>query len=197
MRRENRPDIDARFAGILKDLDIPHPLDVERLCASISEQRGRPLHLLPLPEAVGAEAGVCGLWLGLGDADIVFYEAATSRVHQTHIILHELAHMLLDHGRLGVDDDDDGSGSGSEDGGGSGLALLAGLFPDLDPSMVNRMLARGRTDYSAVEEQQAELLATLISSHRPTVAVAGRDASPRAAGVLGRLGETLGLGRRA
>ncbi|MGW6857199.1 hypothetical protein [Streptomyces xanthophaeus] len=195
MRRENRPDIDARFAGILKDLDIPHPLDVERLCASISEQRGRPLHLLPLPEAVGAEAGVCGLWLGLGDADIVFYEAATSRVHQTHIILHELAHMLLDHGRLGVDDD--GSGSTSEDGGGSGLALLAGLFPDLDPSMVNRMLARGRTDYSAVEEQQAELLATLISSHRPTVAVAGRGASPRAAGVLGRLGETLGLGRRA
>ncbi|MGW7140240.1 hypothetical protein [Streptomyces xanthophaeus] len=190
MRRENRSDIDARFAGILKDLDIPHPLDVERLCASISEQRGRPLHLLPLPEAVGAEAGVCGLWLGLGDADIVFYEAATSRVHQTHIILHELAHMLLDHGRL-----DDGSGS--EDGGGSGLAVLAGLFPDLDPSMVNRMLARGRTDYSAVEEQQAELLATLISSHRPTVAVAGRGASPRAAGVLGRLGETLGLGGRA
>ncbi|MGW6876989.1 hypothetical protein ACWGHA_32190 [Streptomyces xanthophaeus] len=195
MRRENRPDIDARFAGILKDLDIPHPLDVERLSASISEQRGRPLHLLPLPEAVGAEAGVCGLWLGLGDADIVFYEAATSRVHQTHIILHELAHMLLDHGRLGVDDDS--SGSTSEDGGGSGLALLAGLFPDLDPSMVNRMLARGRTDYSAVEEQQAELLATLISSHRPTVAVAGRGASPRAAGVLGRLGETLGLGRRS
>ncbi|MGW7030728.1 hypothetical protein ACWGFX_26640 [Streptomyces xanthophaeus] len=194
MRRENRPDIDARFAGILKDLDIPHPLDVERLCASISEQRGRPLHLLPLPEAVGAEAGVCGLWLGLGDADIVFYEAATSRVHQTHIILHELAHMLLDHGRL---DDGSGSGSGSEDGGGSGLAVLAGLFPDLDPSMVNRMLARGRTDYSAVEEQQAELLATLISSHRPTVAVAGRGASPRAAGVLGRLGETLGLGGRA
>ncbi|MEU9107117.1 hypothetical protein AB0D54_22740 [Streptomyces xanthophaeus] len=192
MRRENRSDIDARFAGILKDLDIPHPLDVERLCGSISEQRGRPLHLLPLPEAVGAEAGVCGLWLGLGDADIVFYEAATSRVHQTHIILHELAHMLLDHGRLG-----DGSGSGSEDGGGSGLAVLAGLFPDLDPSMVNRMLARGRTDYSAVEEQQAELLATLISSHRPTVAVAERGASPRAAGVLGRLGETLGLGRRA
>ncbi|MEU9106012.1 hypothetical protein AB0D54_16920 [Streptomyces xanthophaeus] len=194
MRRENGSDIDARVAGILKDLDIPRPLDVERLCASISERRGRPLHLLPLPEAVGAEAGVCGLWLGLGDADVVFYEAATSRVHQTHIILHELAHMLLDHGRLG---DGSGSGSGSEDGGGSGLAVLAGLFPDLDPSMVNRMLARGRTGYSAVEERQAELLATLISSHGPTVAVAERGASPRAVGVLGRLGETLGLGRRA
>lgn len=186
MRRENRSDIDARFAGILQDLDIPRPLDVERLCASIAERRGRPLHLLPLPETAGADAGVCGLWLGLGDADIVFYEASTSRVHQTHIILHELAHMLLDHGRLG-----DGDSAGS-----AGLAVPAGLFPGLDPAMVNRMLARGRTDYSAVEEQQAELLATLISSHVPNRPVAERSASPRAAGVLGRLGEALGLGRR-
>ncbi|MCX4694356.1 hypothetical protein [Streptomyces sp. NBC_01408] len=181
MQHENWTAVDARFTEILDELDMARPLDVERLCRSVSDRRGRPLHLLPLPETAGSVAGVCGLWLSLGDADIVFYEAATSRVHQTHIILHELAHMLLDHrGQQEMD-----------------RSLPAGLFPDLDPVMVNRMLARGRTDYSAVEEQQAELLATLMSSHGRSRPVAGRDASSRAAGVLGRLGDALGLGRGA
>jgi len=34
------------------------------------------------------------------------------------------------------------------------------LLPDLDPAVVRRML--GRTYYSVVEEQQAELVASLI-----------------------------------
>ncbi|MFE2145172.1 hypothetical protein ACFXA3_26120 [Streptomyces sp. NPDC059456] len=179
MESEEWSAVDVRFAAVLDELEIARPLDVEDLCRAVAERRGRPLHLLPLPESAGADAGLCGLWLGLADSDVVFYEPGTSPVHRTHIILHELAHILLDHGKLA-----DGES-----------AVLAGLFPSLDPALVSSMLARGRTSYSAVEEQEAELLATLISSHGRSTPVARRTASSREAGVLGRLGDALARGR--
>ncbi|MFE1318542.1 hypothetical protein [Kitasatospora phosalacinea] len=180
MRGESWLEFDTRCSNLLEALDLTGPLDVTGLCRAVADQRGRSLHLLPLPETAGPAAGVCGLWLSLGEADVVFYEAATSQVHRTHIILHELSHMLLDHNGL----------RGAE------LGAPLGLFPDLDPAMVDRLLARGRTDYSAAEEQQAELLATMIGNrgrHRP---VAEEGASSLATGVLGRLGRLLGQGRR-
>lgn len=41
--------------------------------------------------------GLTGLWIPAETADYIFYARSTHPVHQVHIILHEIAHMLLHH----------------------------------------------------------------------------------------------------
>ncbi|MFE0701830.1 hypothetical protein [Streptomyces sp. NPDC058872] len=158
MRQESWRDFDMRCARILDGLRLDRPQTVDELCRTISERRGRTLTLSPLPAGAGRTSGVCGLLLSLGDTDHIFYESSTHGLHQKHIILHEIAHLLLDHG--------------STEGETASLGVER-LFAGLDPSMVRRLLARGRTDYSQVQEREAELLATLIHSRTRTQAVDG------------------------
>ncbi|WP_397560774.1 hypothetical protein [Spongiactinospora sp. 9N601] len=129
-----------RCEARLDALTLPTPFDVRVLCATLAEERGRPIHLLPMT----GNPGVQGLWVATETADVIFYEDATTPPHQEHIILHELSHLLCDHYRV--------TDPAAE--------LARALLPDLDPGMVVRML--GRTSYTAIEEQEAELLATLI-----------------------------------
>ena len=68
----------------------------------------------------------------------------TTALHQRHIVLHELGHLISNHDAPPAMTD----------------ATSQVLLPHLDPSMVRRML--GRTYYSVVEEQQAELVASLV-----------------------------------
>ncbi|CAL9437259.1 ImmA/IrrE family metallo-endopeptidase [Streptomyces sp. enrichment culture] len=179
-RDETWADFRARCDSILDGLplDPAQPLTIDALCAAIERQNGRPLTLSPLPQDAGAEAGLCGLWISLGRADHIFYETTTSAFHQRHIILHEIAHLLLGHG---TQPDGDGPLPGME-----------ALFPDLDPATVRRLLARGRTDYTELQEQQAELMATLI--HQRSTGCAARAAALAAQGsdVLDRWARTLG-----
>ncbi|MDF3291292.1 hypothetical protein [Streptomyces silvisoli] len=84
------------FADLTERLAIPQPFSLEDFCASIAEQRGRPLHLLPLDGPMDPNLP-CGIWLGLDSADIVFYEASAADILKVHIVLHEIAHMLLGH----------------------------------------------------------------------------------------------------
>ncbi|RSO33517.1 hypothetical protein DMH15_21750 [Streptomyces sp. WAC 06725] len=77
-------------------LEIPHPFDLQNFCASIAEQRGRPLFLLPLDGSPDPDFP-CGMWIGLDTADLVFYEATATGILRVQIILHEISHMLLGH----------------------------------------------------------------------------------------------------
>jgi hypothetical protein len=86
------------------------------------------------------------MWIGTDRADYVFHEQGTTPFHQTHIALHELAHMLLGH-RGGTQVWE-------------GLASL--LAPEVDPQFVQLIL--GRSVYTTAEEQDAETLASLIHS---------------------------------
>ncbi|WP_157536017.1 hypothetical protein [Kitasatospora mediocidica] len=135
---------------------------VETVCARLSALRGRPLHLLPLPDGAAA-AGACGLWLATGTADYIFFEQQTSRPHQEHIVLHEIGHMLFDHPSLELFD-----------------GLLAPDRSD-SPELARRLLAR--TDYTTRQEQEAEMLASLIR----TVA-----ARPQRPGATSSRGESSG-----
>ncbi|MGF1425076.1 hypothetical protein [Kitasatospora sp. LaBMicrA B282] len=146
-------------------------MEIEALCASVAEQRGRPLRLIPLPSAAGVRSSICGMWLAFPNADQVYYTPVTSPLHQTHIILHELAHMLLDHQQ--------NSAAAPE--------ALSRLFPDLDPAMAARLLARGRSEATDRQEQEAELLASLIWQRFTATPVAGETASPEAADTLARV----------
>ncbi|MFG2131781.1 hypothetical protein ACGFNV_28725 [Streptomyces sp. NPDC048751] len=185
LRAESWSDFRTRCDAILDGLPLgrSQPLTIDALCAAIQEQHGRRLSLSPLPKQAGATAHLCGLWVSLGHTDHIFYETSTNALHQRHIILHEISHLLLDHRTT----DSDGGGS---------LPGMEALFPGLDPAMVRRLLARGRTDYTELQEQQAELLATLIhqrSTERPSH---GAPPVHEGAESLDRLARALGLVRR-
>ncbi|WP_156178855.1 hypothetical protein [Saccharothrix sp. ST-888] len=143
---------------------------VERICAHLSELRGRPLHLLPLPDGASA-AGACGLWLATEEGDYVFFEQQTSRPHQEHIVLHEIGHMLFDHPTLEL----------------PGAVVPSARLGDLDLTLVRHLLAR--TDYTTRQEQEAEMLASLIRT------VAARAEDPRPSGSSGEWEAALGLSR--
>ncbi|WP_374984791.1 hypothetical protein [Streptomyces fradiae] len=160
LRRRCRP--------LLDQLVLPRPFSLEPLCAQLSASRGRPLHLHPLPIQAAA-AGACGLWLATDTDDHIFYEQRTARPHQEHIVLHEIGHMLFGHHTV--------------EAGPAGLPR--GLLDDLSPRLVRRVL--GRTDYSTRQEQEAEMLATLI---RTGETAHGRCLPPDP---YGKLHEALGM----
>jgi hypothetical protein len=158
-----------RCEHVLDGVPIPEPFDVDTFASTIAERRARPLQLLPKHTSVGP----CGVWLAMPDADYVFYENGASAVHREHIILHELGHLLGEHEAHETIDDD----------------VLRELFPRLDPAVIRRVL--GRTSYSAAEEQEAEMIASIVLQR------AGRRAATTARGtlhddVIDRLTVTLG-----
>ncbi len=126
---------------ILDNLDIPDPFDLSELVRRIGAARGRPLVLRPITTPPD---GPCGIWVATAAADYVFYETATTRLHQEHIVLHELGHVLLAH--------DNGATL-------SGGAVRT-MLPTLDPAAVRTAL--GRTHYADPDEAEAELFATLV-----------------------------------
>lgn len=183
LRAEPWSDFRTRCDAILDGLPLgqAQPLTIDALCASIEQRHGRRLTLSPLPKQAGATADLCGLWVSLGDTDHIFYETSTNAFHQRHIILHEISHLLLDH-------------TTERDGGGSWPGMEA-LFPGLDPTMVRRLLARGRTDYTELQEQQAELMATLIHKRSTDHASPGVRPVHEGSASLDRLARALGLVR--
>ncbi|MEV5726838.1 regulator component [Streptomyces pharetrae] len=165
-RRDEYAELQRKCAAILSDLGIHRSLSLDAIRERVEQLRGRPLIVRELPEQA-AVAGACGLWLGTDDADYVFYEAQTAPLHREHIILHEIGHVLCDHHR-GI------TVRGDE--------LTGQLISGLRPHLVKRLMAR--TSYTTAEEQEAEMIASLIQSAGKTGPVAGR---------LGRLGAFLGV----
>ncbi len=163
-----------KWRALVEDLPLPEPFTVPDLVAAVADRRGRPIDIGTLPG--GATAQTCGVWFQLVDRDVILVEENTSAFHRDHIVLHELGHMLCDH-------------RGGDDGRAAGVDALARLLPDLSPDLVRRML--NRTAYTTDEEQEAELVASLI---RITAEARAHRAQP---GVLGNLAAALGLGRDA
>jgi hypothetical protein len=155
--------------ALIDQLELPHVLSIEALCHHLVAQRTRPIHLHPLsPEA--AATGTCGLWLATDTADHIFYEHRTTPLHQEHIVLHEIGHLLFNHRTVGLDSE----------------AGWDALLPDLDVSTVQRLLRR--TNYATDQEQEAELFASFLGTHISQPPHQGPG------GVLGRLEAAMGVG---
>lgn len=158
-----------RCENILGHLDLPHPFSLEVLCHRIAEQRGRPIRLHPLPKEA-AESGVCGLWVGTASVDYVFYEAQTTPLHREHIVLHELGHILFGHHSLEAEEPD-----------------RTDEADDRAPTVL------GRTNYTTRQEQEAEMLASMIRIR--TANTGPRTAAVRPRGTLARLESAMGYER--
>ncbi len=154
----------------LRALDLPTPFSARAFSHSLAARRGRPIRLHPLEST----AGPSGAWVATTTADYIFYEQATSPLHQEHIILHELSHLLCGHDAAAVLE----------------AEHIQLLFPDLHAEVVQRVLQRAT--YSIEEELEAELLASLILERSATSPVAETPAlDPEATNLLSRLEETL------
>ncbi|GLY75852.1 hypothetical protein [Actinoallomurus iriomotensis] len=155
-----------RCRTTLAALDLPRPFDVHAFCERLGRDRGRPLSLLVMDLPPDAP---CGLWVSTEERDYIVYERATTPLHQEHIILHEVAHLLCGHV--------EGAGLGDEH--------ARRLFPSLSPGTVRRVLGRGA--YSSEEEQEAELLASMILQRAGRTRRSPRVTDPDAADHLRRL----------
>ncbi|MCA6094063.1 ImmA/IrrE family metallo-endopeptidase [Streptomyces sp. SCA3-4] len=152
---------------VIGEIPLPEPFSAQELCTRLAAERSRPLHLLPLPTPT-APGTPSGMWLATERADYVFYDEQTSPLHQEHIIMHEIGHMVCDH-RSGIDD----------------LRLYRHI--DItDPQSIRQALPRLR--YSDQQEQEAEMIATLI------LEAVGRLPTPsRLSGMLAGLESAMGL----
>ncbi|MFI6998848.1 hypothetical protein [Nocardia sp. NPDC050175] len=126
---------------------IPRPWHRGQFLDALSNVRGRPIYLVPLPAVSVAGAPghgtLSGVWLNCGDSDVIAYDARTTEYHADQIIAHEIGHMLLDKAAAGA-----GSIGGHR------------LLPNIDPAVVGRVL--GRTDVQSCREDEAELFANLL-----------------------------------
>jgi hypothetical protein len=125
------------YEARLDELGAPNPFTVEAMVDVVARHVGGRIEIREA--ALDVEAP-CGLWLALRGVNYIFVDAR-SRTHRDHIILHELAHMILGHG--------------------STLPELSALLPDIDPEVVRAALAR--TSYSDRHEAEAEIQATVMA----------------------------------
>ncbi|MEV5598087.1 hypothetical protein [Streptomyces sp. NPDC052496] len=117
-----------------------------------------------------AKIEACGLWLATDTDDHIFFEARTAPLHQEHIVLHEIGHLLFDH-QMAADGRHGGLGT---------------VLADLSPRLIQRLLAR--TNYSTRQEQEAEMLASLIRTH-----AAARGRVPQRCATTDRAERALGI----
>ncbi|WP_035847126.1 hypothetical protein [Kitasatospora azatica] len=180
MRWRRRPR--SGFAALVDRIEVPQPFQLEEFCAGIARRRGRPLRLVPLENAAGQDLP-CGLWIGLDEVDLVFYEAGVAPILKTQIVLHEISHMLLEH----VAPETTTPAERAEL-----LARAERAEADRELGLAtDRVLALlARDGYSSRQESDAESLATLLLE-RATRAGAGTD-SPQSAQVLARLDDAFG-----
>lgn len=176
-----------RYRDLLRSLDIEPPLVVAELCRRLGEARGKPIHLVAhsIPEP-----GPFGAWITGPRAEYIFYQRHTSPMHQNHIILHELGHLL--EGHSGVDHDDVLVAEFSPD---SAEQSLRAKYPDIPLDAVRQARRRGAhaDAYNTAEEHDAETVATIILEWASVLdATNSRSSSGWARGMDTALGDRLG-----
>ncbi|WP_063774890.1 hypothetical protein [Kitasatospora azatica] len=142
-----------RCRQIVRTLELPEPFGLSALAETLAERTGRPVEFLPLP---AGSFGSCGVLVSTERAEYIGYPTGTTVLHQQHIVLHEVGHLLCGHQNVAAPADS---------------AALGVLAPHLSTELVRRLL--GRDVYSDVQEQEAELFASLVL-HRQ----AGRRPQP-------------------
>jgi hypothetical protein len=178
-----------RSERVLAPVVVPDPFDLDAFCRQLAGQRGRPLHVMPLPDTAGV-TGPCGAWAATDKADYLFYDSAAAPVHRELIVLHEVGHLLGGHEPESADPPLLAGDAAAAD---TVLAQWAQWIPDLSPEAVRHVL--GRNSYTTRQEQEAEMIATLIlarGSRSPAGPVSAPGSPTSVTQVLVRFSTTLG-----
>lgn len=136
-------------------LRLPRPWNISAFAEQVADVVGKPIRLVP-QQGLTARGFPCGLVVERVDDIVVAYDSTSSAYHTDHIVLHEFAHLLLAHTATDRN-----------------VSALGNLLPELNGDSVLRVLAR--TDYDDVQENQAELFASLVmadivpAARRPSV----------------------------
>jgi Zn-dependent peptidase ImmA (M78 family) len=131
-----------RVRRAVSQLALPRHFDLDTLVERVAGLRRRRIVLAALPMS---NAGPCALWLATDSIDVICYEQATSPLHQRHMVLHEVGHLLLGH-------------TGPH----RPAALLATLAPHLSPTTLSIMLTRQHGTAEDADEAEAELFAYAV-----------------------------------
>ncbi|MDJ1132785.1 hypothetical protein [Streptomyces iconiensis] len=137
--RTSEQEWERRVSDHVRALDMRPPFSVEAICEALARSRGRPIEMIPYPLPT---PGPIGLWVGTPRADLIIYQRETTSLHQEHIILHEVGHILADHHSAGDGMDWDS------------------LLPALKSEAIHRVLHR--CSYDTSQEREAELTATML-----------------------------------
>ncbi len=130
---------------LARSMELPQPFDLAAFLATLAGQRGKPIRATATRLGPGAPSG---LLISTHAADHIFYPDDTSPLQTQQIVLHELGHLLLNHGVLGAEDHEV-------------VNAIGRLLPG-SPSTPARN-ARARSSYGDTDEVQAELFATLVA----------------------------------
>jgi hypothetical protein len=106
----------------------------------LNRRRGREIVRTPYPIPTPTASGA---WIAGEESDYIFYDEAASPLHQTHIQLHEIAHMLRGHPTLQV--------------GREGVCMLFRAVADSPIGLELLLSSR-----SASAEREAEMFACLV-----------------------------------
>jgi hypothetical protein len=139
--------VTARFRDIARHVPIPRPWSMSEYLDAVTVYRGRSIVLRPVESSVLAGSGCgSGLWIALPHNDVIVYGSDTTEGHADHIILHEVGHMLFDHGG-----DTEQSAL---------VSAFAEFMPSVEPDSIRKVLAR--TVYDNEDEREAELFADMV-----------------------------------
>ena len=84
----------AAIERVITSLDYDFSqFSISNFIEYISEWHARPI----IHSAYPLSPGVSGFWVRAPSADYVFYNANAHAIHQAHIALHEVGHIVLEH----------------------------------------------------------------------------------------------------
>lgn len=79
---------------LLRHVTLPNPWDINTFLDDLECHLGREIDLCAVPWTFGDSTGA---WKRMPGHDVIAYPQNTTSLHQDHIILHEIGHMICDH----------------------------------------------------------------------------------------------------
>lgn len=137
--------IGTTVSTAMEQLGLGESFSFDDLVEAMERRRQRPIRIVELVD-LNKEDGLCALWFETETEDLVVHAQSDSALHRQQFVLHELAHMILEH-------DDDPS-----------MPTPDFLLPDIPEATRRRLLGRHDllTEHEILTEALADQLAAAI-----------------------------------